>query len=875
MAAQLQSVAIYLSQNYPPSVFPRLLEKIEPHYPELARLLVEERQQLLMVDCSGQAHNDLRCALPSSFGIGSEAVALRDCYTYPSISSTLLSALEHLYATQQGHEKAFRNTEVALTRIRAWEPLRDYYLRFLRRCPTPSPLQLEARHKALLLATRLAPQPSHALYLLLEWLRHPHPPHPLQWQHILQTFEENQWYEHLQQLLQELERQSLQESQAKLYHQAAQALHSQVVRDKFAAPLEAFTAEELEVQASKQPDWYEARRQLMEAAQQGLSQTERHALVVRCWRALLAENPTEPSSWHYLFDVLIPREEWDILDTILTSPQTQRVPLPCSQPLQSELLQALHKNKLRHTDPLPFYLQALLQRPHDIELFHWTTQVLVEREQWSTLRKIFRIHLTSIDDPLYVQESLADLFTLCSEKQSPKESLTLGLMALSFHPQNRRLLTRLIRYSQTLPTEHALHSILYALAREGKGSQAFQMQCPPPEPPQDSIHTFERILQSHPHHIEAIHKVRQHALQQRDYEKALTLYQKELELQSAPPVRAFLLRSTAELLHHSLERSEEALQFLRQAQQITPHDPDLLLSLCDVYEQIRDYRQLIPTLGQLLTQLPSPSTHPFLLRKIVMVSLDPLHDYHTAMQALSDLLLYHPPITHSLDLIQRIVRYPKARMLLVNLLAEREGDLSPQEAPYLRLEICRALFLDHQTSLAQDRLQQLIESPHTPDPVLEEAEHLAAQHNAWMEMFSAVQRRVQRVEQRPDPTTSLAKLYLRWGDLWRYQEKPEAALPFYHHALVLDPLHPIAFERIRAHLYEQGAYNELRILLNKQAPHIQNHQTAAATYTQLALVEKHLQQHSDAELHLQQAYRLDRQSPRINQLLDEWHVSAI
>lgn len=875
MTAQLQSVAIYLSQNYPTSALPVLLDKLEPQHPKLAKRLAEEYAQLLLVDLSDPSDQELRNALPTSLGLSSESISLRDCYTNASMSPAVLGALEHLYDQQQGRQKAFRNTESALSRIRAWESLRDYYLRFLRRCTSPSPLQLEARHKSLLLATRLAPQPSHALHLLLEWLRHPHPPHPLQWQHIIQTFAQNNWNTHLQLLLQEMGEQSLQSSHIRLYKQAAQTLCFRVEQDKYTTSLSTYSAEELEAQAQQQPDWYESRRQLMTAAEQDLSHPERHTHVVRYWRTLLAESPSEITSWNYLFDALIPGQQWAILDAVLTPPLAKIVPLPSSKQLQSELLQALHANKLHRTDPLPFYLQAFLQRPHDIELFHWTTQTLVEREQWRLLRRAFQLHLTKVDDPLYAQETLAHLFSLCSEKQSPGEALTIGLMALSFHPQNRRLLTQLIQYSQTLPTEHALHRILHALAREGKGSQAFQIQCPPPIPPQDSIHTFERILQSHPHHIEAIHKVRQHALQQRDSEKALSLYQKELELQAAPPVRAFLLRSMAELLHHTLERSEEALHFLRQAQQITPNDPDLLLSLSDVYEELRDYRQLIPTLGQLLTQMPSPRTHPYFLRKIVLVSLDPLHDYHTAIQALSDLLLYHPPLSHSLDLIQRIARYPKARMLLVNLLAEREQDLSPEEVPYLQLEICRTLFLDHKTSLAQDRLQQFIESPHTPPRLLQEAEHLAAHNKAWTEMFATVQQRIRHAEQNPSASISLAELYLQWGDFWRYQGREEAALPCYRQALILAPLHPIAFERIRANLYDKGAYSELCILLNKQAPHIQNHQTAAATYTQLALVEKHLHNHNEAMLHLQQAHRLDRQSHRVARLLEMWGVSAV
>ena len=94
MTAQLQSVAIYLSQNYPTSALPVLLDKLEPQHPKLAKRLAEEYAQLLLVDLSDPSDQELRNALPTSLGLSSESISLRDCYTNASMSPAVLGALE-------------------------------------------------------------------------------------------------------------------------------------------------------------------------------------------------------------------------------------------------------------------------------------------------------------------------------------------------------------------------------------------------------------------------------------------------------------------------------------------------------------------------------------------------------------------------------------------------------------------------------------------------------------------------------------------------------------------------------------------------------------------------------------------------------------
>ena len=870
MIDQLHSAAIYLSKHYPPSSIPKLIKKLAHKHPSLAKRLQYEFNQLLSITLSQQHFQPLHEKLPTFFNPKTQIISLRDCYSYPQMPPTLLHFLELLFAQQQGQEKAFRDTEYSLSRIRSWGPLRDFYLRYIQRQEQPSPLQQEARQKALLLATHLAPHPTHALQLLLDWLEHPHAPHPAQLHSIIQRFYQFGWCEHLSQLLQVIAETELLTSKAALYQQAGKELKHRVQQRMFLQHRLNSTPAEKEELATVQTDVYEARWLWMRAAQQYNQNPSQRAQAVRCWRSILTEDLTDPNSWQYLYETLIPVSEWELLDAVLSPIQRHQVLLPSPAWLRYPFLEALRQQQLQHTDPLPFCLQALLQDPKDIQLFAWVTKMLMDRKQWKQLRKVYQLHLVSLDDPLRIQEVLQQLVEMYSQLSLLEQAVPVALMALTFHPQNRNILAHLVSWSQKMSSQHPIHRILCTMANEGFGSQAFQLLCPPSKPAEQPNLKHERILQKNPQNVEALHRVRQQALEQRDFEKALKLYQHELEMQQAPPARAFLLRSIAELCHFYLQRHTEALHNYRLAQQLTPQDPDLLLSLAELYETRGEYRNLIPTLGKLLNQLPSPQQHPQFLRKIVHVALDHLHDHSTAIQALSDLLLYHPPIHLSLDLIHKIALVEAARPALISLLFEREKELPTQERPFVWLEICRSLFLHNLHREARDWLQRIIELPDAPVHIAQEAEKLAARYLAWPELMMSLQRRILKLEKTPDPSVSLADLYLQLGELEQQHKNLKHARTSYRRALLHAPLHPIAFERVRADLYEQGAYTELRILLHKQAPCITNHRIAAATYTQLALLEHHLSQPEDAMIHLQQAQRLDRESSRIAELLHRW-----
>lgn len=876
MTDQLQSVAIYLSKSYPLAAIPQVIEKLQPSYPKLALLLQNEYNHLLPLSLSEHQQQQLQGMFPSFFLVQKQVISLRECYTYPQMPPALLHYLEQLYTQQHGTEQAYRQVEIALSRIRCWDALRDYYLRYLRRNLYPHATYQETRHKALLLCLRLAPHPTHALQLLLDWLNYPHPPHPTQLGYAILCFDSYGWHEHLIRLLEAIATQELQTHVAEQYQLWLESLRIRVSTQKSAIQDDETTPVGQELQGMQHPDRLEARRLLRQAAQGYATQPSQHEQTIRCWQLLVQENPGDPNTWYDLYATLLPSQQWSILDGVLSRLALSWFPLPTSPHLLPLLLQGLRQNLLPHIDPLPFMLQVWQKQPHNHEWFTQVRDLFIERGQWVVLRQVLQTHVASLEDPLHVQEVLLEHLQQYEQHSLPVEQwLPIGLMAFTFHSKNRALLTKMIHWSLEHPDDHyGLHRILHALAQEGFGSQAFQLQCPSPEAKTEttsSSPSYERMLQHNPHHVEVIHRLRQSALHQRDFGKVLNLYEQELEVQTTSPIRAFLLRSMGEILHGYLRRSQDALTHLRAAQPLMPPDPDLLLSLAEIYEHLQEYRSLVEILQALFPLLPSPQHHPPLLRKLVHISLHPLQDYATATKALSTLLLYHPPVTHSLDLIHKMVQIPAARIPLLTLLYEREKDLPGAELPYIQLEICRNLFLQQRDGDARDRLQTLVETPGIPDELAQQAEDLAAEYAAWPELVISLQRRIQRLEQSPSPHVSPGDLHLQLGNLLeREQPHSEQSLLHYRRAFLFSPQDLLLFERLRSQLYQRGAFAELRMLLHKQAPHVLNHKTAAAMYTQLAMLEHHLHRRQEAMLHLQQAHRLDRESPYIAQLLLAW-----
>ena len=169
MIDQFHSAAISISKHYPISSLPALIQKLQSKNPKLAEKLQQELPYILPVTLSREHFQQLQDKLPTFLDPDTQKISLRDCYIFPHIAPEVLHFLELRYLQQEGQEEGFRNIELSLSRVPAWAALRDFYLRFLHHSSRPSSLHQEARQKALVIATQVAPHPTHALQLVLDW----------------------------------------------------------------------------------------------------------------------------------------------------------------------------------------------------------------------------------------------------------------------------------------------------------------------------------------------------------------------------------------------------------------------------------------------------------------------------------------------------------------------------------------------------------------------------------------------------------------------------------------------------------------------------------------------------------------------------------
>lgn len=822
MLNYLQVMALY---ERPREEAASLLQKLKLEHPDIATLLEREYILTLSVELSNIARQAVRDMFPSFIGLEKRVIFLRDLYSNVELPPPILIYFEHLYFQQQGEEQAFHNIEDSLAQRQNWSKLRDFYIRYTR-CGRLSDLLLKAKEKVLLLATQLAPHPMHILRLLSDWLEEPITPHPLQLQAAIRCFVHHGWYHHLALLLKKLATHELLNQRVDSYNLVAEQLLQRV---RSQAPQSfthaALSLQDLEHYIQNKTNCYESRHILRSSTKLYASQPLKLMQIAHCWHSLLLKDIEDAQNWHFFYELLIPNQQWELLDAILSSLPPKEIPLPDEAELRILLLKALLQHQMPNVDPLPFYVRAFVQDPRDTSLFDITIKLLCERKQWKSLRQIYQLYLVHLKHPLEIFETLKSLLSLYQKQLLQfEQAFQICLMALAFYPDDRAMLTQLIDWSHQLPSNHPVHNILCNLSREGNGSIGFQIHhqaakaiLHPTE--LDSYRFYTRILQTNPYHIEALHRAREIALRNKRYEDALALYQHELKIQNLPTIRASLLCSMAEIFYR-LYQYDQALHTYRLALEQTPQDANILISLAEIYETIGEYRYAISALGKSIDYLPAFHLRIPHLRKIFYIALEQLGDITIALQALRDLF---PLMKFSqiVPLIHKLSSNAMSHLPLLSMLMERKADVEQMYRSWLEIEICRMLFLNNYTPEAHKFLREILEQRRLSRSLLAKIEVLALENQLWAEASLALQKQIDLLTESPRLNISLADLYLRLGDLeYRHYNNLYRATYLYDIGLVYNPTHPAIIERLREYLYVNGAYKELHNFLLEHAPHI-------------------------------------------------------
>tara|TARA_B100000609_G_scaffold152751_1_gene124090 strand:- start:19280 stop:23572 length:4293 start_codon:yes stop_codon:yes gene_type:complete len=845
------------------------LDDLQDDYPHIARLLRREKESILHFQLNEEERNTLQRILLSEPSYTRGVCSLLSCYQDPRFPPQLLHQIEQRLEGEHGETICFREIEKGLTRHRLWTSLRDFYLRFVRRCES-NELREEANHKALTLSLSLAPHPHHTLQLFVQRLNAPETTvsqEMVYW--VVRQCRAFGWQTHLRQLLDVLKGSFWSSSEL-------QAAKSERVREGVFSEDALEHAKYLERFASQQPDPKVAQRCLIEAAQIYVRSAPEKA--IESWSALFRLHPRSPELWQEFYNAAIPAEQWGVLDALLPGLPDVRW-LPSSPALVLQLLRALQQIRLPHVEPLPFFLQAFLRVPHDPYRFDLVCETLQRRHQWKLLLWVYRLHLYACDDPLQRRTLLRKWLVLHEEElQELDQALRFCLMALTFEPDDVEILQGCLRLALPMPRGHVVFGILERLSLEGHGPVSFRLQVArcfseSLESRERAVGIYERLAEQYPNHIDVIRQWRQFASQEQDDVLVSQLLRREIELEKLQATRANLWQQLAELYERRLRQPLEAIHAYEQARHLLPGSLGILRPLAQLLRKMRRYEALLQVLQSLQMYLELPEEHTQIHLEIVQIAISPLQMYDVALESLKAVLDVPATASEGLRLLQRMLEYPAAHEQISSFLQIYRFDELPIE--YQR-QLCllraRLLFALQRSHEASSELNLLLSTSLPSQALLHQIEDLASLHQAWGIAAQAMYQRIQLLEVDPTFSGHLPTLYVQLGDLWyRQLHDPHQALSFYRLAQIFAPEERSILELLERTLEDVGAYQELCELLLQQPGRAVDRREASHIYTRVALIEReHLQQNDLAFMHLHRAYQLAPEQANIHVVLREW-----
>lgn len=157
----------------------------------------------------------------------------------------------------------------------------------------------------------------------------------------------------------------------------------------------------------------------------------------------------------------------------------------------------------------------------------------------------------------------------------------------------------------------------------------------------EAVRAFEAVLEVDPHHQAAIEFLVESYQKRRDWEKLITLRQRQAEGMD-PVSQLQIYKEIALLASERIKKPSTCIDLWRVVLEADPGDVDALRALSQLYERDREYEKLADVLESLVGVTDDLEERKKLLQKLGQITGDRLKDDHRAAEAYRQLLVLEP-----------------------------------------------------------------------------------------------------------------------------------------------------------------------------------------------------------------------------------------
>ena len=271
----------------------------------------------------------------------------------------------------------------------------------------------------------------------------------------------------------------------------------------------------------------------------------------------------------------------------------------------------------------------------------------------------------SPDGPLHSDDQLVDIY---------RERLRLDVMAMNslnaiiaLDPQNHRALDALIAQFEHMKRWPDLINTLTKkaqLAASGAGqadddpvaiySRIASLYQEKFSNAAEAIKAYEKVLELDAHNTPAIAFLKTNYEKRRDWEKLISVYQREIALVEDPVERGAKFIEVAKLASEKLKRPSVSIELWAKVLDAQPDHPEALAELEKLYEREKHWDKLADVLDRQAHATMDPAKKVGLLQKLGVLFTDRVNDADRAIDAWGALLAVEPENKRAQEALKKL-----------------------------------------------------------------------------------------------------------------------------------------------------------------------------------------------------------------------------
>ena len=292
------------------------------------------------------------------------------------------------------------------------------------------------------------------------------------------------------------------------------------------------------------------------------------------------------------------------------------------------------------TKALDFWRQVHMADKSDAEARRALLRLYRDVEKWNQYADVLRLTVEDLPEESEAQihtkvEGLGELVQICTEHLK-QDAMVVNLynQILGLDPTNKGALESLVDKYESMRRWPDLVAILEKQAKIAGTSEEkialnlrigslylerFRNQA-------EAIKAYEAVLEEDPTNRDAIQALRDAYAKRREWEKLVIVERQLADLEEDPEQRLIAYRSIAENASKNIRSPEVCLDLWHQVLVVRPGDPVALHALAGIYEQGKQWNELVDTIDELVERVESPEEQLDLLQKSGHVLQDRIGD---------------------------------------------------------------------------------------------------------------------------------------------------------------------------------------------------------------------------------------------------------